>query len=183
MRANYSGMVTAESFWCKLTCLSLKVKILTKKLGADVGLIDVGGKTPLHWAASSSGEDAPRLVSLLIEIKPRSLFVAFLFLPRCPKMFPRSESKTVINWQDYEGRQPLHCAVTDSTDAVVAAIIKYSSQKPKRRGKNKHHSPRSPSCMLNALDNRLRSALHWAALVGRPSLIQMLLDRGAKALK
>ena len=36
--------------------------------------------------------------------------------------------------------------------------------------------------MLNALDNRLRSALHWAALVGRPSLIQMLLDRGAKAL-
>ena len=37
--------------------------------------------------------------------------------------------------------------------------------------------------MLNALDNRLRSALHWAALVGRPSLVQMLLDRGAKALK
>ena len=37
--------------------------------------------------------------------------------------------------------------------------------------------------MLNALDNRLRSALHWAALVGRPSIIQMLLDRGAKALK
>ena len=79
MRANYSGMVMAESFWCKLTCLPLKVKILTKKLGADVGLIDVGGKTPLHWAASSSGEDAPRLVSLLIEIKPRSLFVASLF--------------------------------------------------------------------------------------------------------
>ena len=52
---------------------SLKVKILTNKLGADVGLIDVGGKTPLHWAASSSGEDAPRLVSLLIEIKPRSV--------------------------------------------------------------------------------------------------------------
>ena len=37
----------------------------------------------------------------------------------------RSESKTVINWQDYEGRQALHCAVTESTDAVVAAIIKY----------------------------------------------------------
>ena len=37
--------------------------------------------------------------------------------------------------------------------------------------------------MLNALDNRLRSALHWAALVGRPSLVQMLLHRGAKALK
>ena len=37
--------------------------------------------------------------------------------------------------------------------------------------------------MLNALDNRLRSALHWAALVGRPSLVQMLLDRGAKAPK
>ena len=52
---------------------SLKVKILTNKLGADVGLIDVGGKTPLHWAASSSREDAPRLVSLLIEIKPRSV--------------------------------------------------------------------------------------------------------------
>ena len=34
--------------------------------------------------------------------------------------------------------------------------------------------------MLNALDNRLRSALHWAALLGRPSVSQMLLDRGAK---
>ena len=45
--------------------------------------------------------------------------------------FSRSESKTVINWQDYEGRQPLHCAVTDSTDAVVAAIIKYYSVFPK----------------------------------------------------
>ena len=44
---------------------------MTQKLGADVGLIDVGGKTPLHWAASSSEEDAARLVSLLIEIKPR----------------------------------------------------------------------------------------------------------------
>ena len=134
-------MVTAESFWCKLTCLPLKVKILTKKLGADVGLIDVGGKTPLHWAASSSGEDAPRLVSLLIEIKPRSLFVAFLFLPRCPEMFPRSESKTVINWQDYEGRQPLHCAVTDSTDAVVAAIIKYSSILTKKKRKKQTSFP------------------------------------------
>ena len=48
-----------------------QVKILTQKLGADVGLIDVGGKTPLHWAASGSQEDAARLVSLLIEIKPR----------------------------------------------------------------------------------------------------------------
>ena len=87
----------------------------------------------------------------------------------------------MINWQDYEGRQPLHCAVTDSTDAVVAAIIKYSFIRAKK--KNNHISLRSPSCMLNALDNRLRSALHWAALVGRPSLVQMLLDRGAKALK
>ena len=81
----------------------------------------------------------------------------------------------MINWQDYEGRQPLHCAVTDSTDAVVAAIIKYSSILTKK--KNDCVSSRSPSCMLNALDNRLRSALHWAALVGRPSLVQMLLDR------
>ena len=87
----------------------------------------------------------------------------------------------MINWQDYEGRQALHCAVTDSTDAVVAAIIKYSSILTKK--KNDCVSSRSPSCMLNALDNRLRSALHWAALVGRPSLVQMLLDRGAKALK
>ena len=87
----------------------------------------------------------------------------------------------MINWQDYEGRQALHCAVTDSTDAVVAAIIKYSSILTKK--KNDCVSSRSPSCMLNALDNRLRSALHWAALVGRPSLVQMLLDRGAKALE
>ena len=110
---------------CVNTCHPLKVKILTHKLGADVGLIDVGGKTPLHWAASSSTDDAPRLVSLLIDIKPRYFCGIFLFCrnTHCTS-FSRSESKTVINWQDYEGRQPLHCAVTDSTDAVVAAIIK-----------------------------------------------------------
>ena len=60
------------TFTCKFfLCLLWQVKILTQKLGADVGLIDVGGKTPLHWAASSPEEDAARLVSLLIEIKPR----------------------------------------------------------------------------------------------------------------
>ena len=129
------GFLHKHLFWVN-TCLLLKVKILTNKLGADVGLIDVGGKTPLHWAASSSKDDAPRLVSLLIEIKPRSLW-HFCFCRKKSKnfmlctSFSRSESKTVINWQDYEGRQPLHCAVTDSTDAVVAAIIKYYSVFPK----------------------------------------------------
>ena len=96
---------------------------MTQKLGADVGLIDVGGKTPLHWAASSSQEDAARLVSLLIEIKPR--YSKHLDQSAFYDLHSRSESKTVINWQDYEGRQALHCAVTESTDAVVAAIIKY----------------------------------------------------------
>ena len=86
-----------------------------------MGLIDVGGKTPLHWAASSSEEDAARLVSLLIEIKPR-----YSEHPdQIVSTISRSESKTVINWQDYEGRQALHCAVTESSNAVVAAIIKY----------------------------------------------------------
>lgn len=115
------------------------------KLGADIGLIDVEGKTPVHWAAASDGHDSPKLVTMLIGLKPRS------------------ESKTVINWQDYEGRQPLHCAVTQGNDAVVAALIK------------------SSSCMLNGLDHRLRSALHWAALAGKATVTRLLLERGAKA--
>ena len=34
---------------------------------------------------------------------------------------------------------------------------------------------------MNALDNCLRSALHWAALAGRAAACRLLLDRGAKA--
>ena len=121
-----------------------QAKIVTK-LGADIGMIDVEGKTPMHWAASSKSGDASKLINLLVHVKPRS------------------KSASVINWQDYEGRQPLHLAVMDNSSEVVSSIIS------------------SSSCMVNALDHRLRSALHWAALAGKESIVVMLLERGAKA--
>ena len=120
-----------------------QARIITK-IGADIGMIDVEGKTPMHWAASSKSEDSAKLIRLLVNLKPKST------------------SATVINWQDYEGRQPLHLAVMDNTQEVVSSILS------------------SSSCMINALDHRLRSALHWAALAGKREIVAMLLDHGAK---
>ena len=120
-----------------------QAKIITK-IGADIGMIDVEGKTPFHWAASSKSGDSAKLINLLVQLKPKS------------------RSATVINWQDYEGCQPLHLAVMENSPEVVSSIIS------------------SSSCMINALDHRLRSALHWAALAGKQSIVTMLLDRGAK---
>ena len=77
-----------------------------------------------------------------------------------------------MNWEDYEGRPPLHCAVTQGSEAVVAAIVKVSPRPL---------TPQSPSCMVNARDQQQRSALHWAAVAGRSQVVAILLGRGARA--
>ena len=66
---------------------------------------------------------------------------------------PRSGSKTVINSADYEGRTPLSFAAREGDEAAVVALLS------------------SPSCMVNSLDNSLRSALHWASIQGRAPIV------------
>ena len=119
-----------------------QAKIISK-LGADIGIIDVEGKTALHWAASSKSSDPEKLINLLVKMKTKG-------------------SSSVLSWQDYEGRQPLHLAVMANNPATVKTISQHSS------------------CMVNGLDHRLRSALHWAGAMGLSDIVSILLDTGAK---
>ncbi len=52
--------------------------------------------------------------------------------------------------------------MADSTIPVIRALLSYSH------------------CKINALDNNLRTALHWAAVLGRAPVCSLLLDCGAK---
>ena len=120
-----------------------QVKIISK-LGADIGIIDVEGKTALHFAATSSSSPPGKLLSALVNMKTRG-------------------SSSVLCWQDYDGRQPLHLAVTSANPDMVAAMIK------------------QPSCMINALDQRDRTPLHYAAIQGQEDIARLLLEAGAKS--
>ena len=120
-----------------------QVKIISK-LGADIGIIDVEGKTALHFAATSSSSAPGKLLGVLVTMKTRG-------------------SSSVLCWQDYEGRQPLHLAVISANPDMVAAII------------------RQTSCMINALDQRDRTPLHYAAIHGQEDIVRLLLEAGAKS--
>lgn len=57
-------------------------------------------------------------------------------------------TESLLNWQDYEGRTPLHFAVADGNEAVVKVLTSYQG------------------CNVTAYDNLFRTPLHWAALLG-----------------
>ena len=120
-----------------------QVKIISK-LGADIGIIDVEGKTALHFAATSSSSQPGKLLSALVTMRTRG-------------------ASSVLCWQDYDGRQPLHLAVISANPDMVSAIIKQTS------------------CMINALDQRDRTPLHYAAIHGQENIARLLLEAGAKS--
>ena len=121
------------------------VRLLLKR-GAKVEVNDVEGKTPLHWAVSSgsvcqeevknSYQNAVKTIQLLLQ-----------------------NSSSALNWQDYEGRVPLHLAVADSNAVEVIRALLADSR-----------------CQINALDNNNRSVLHWAAVLDRAQVCSLLLD-------
>ena len=67
----------------------------------------------------------------------------------------------VATWQDYEGRQALHLAVLSDNPEMVRALL------GERGG------------LVNSLDHRQRSALHWAA-VRANHCVTSLLEAGAE---
>ena len=117
---------------------------IVSKLGADIGIIDVEGKTALHWAATSKSTEPQKLINLLVNMKTKG-------------------SSSVLCWQDYEGRQPIHLAVLANNDKMVSAMTNQSS------------------CMINALDHRSRTGLHWAAVQGLKDIVYILLEAEAKS--
>ncbi|XP_071376347.1 inversin [Centroberyx affinis] len=113
------------------------VRLLIKH-DSNIGIPDSEGKIPLHWAAHSQEPSATQTVRCILEAAP---------------------TESLLNWQDYEGRTPLHFAVADGNEAVVEVLTSYEG------------------CSVTAYDNLFRTPLHWAALLGHARIVHLLLER------
>ncbi|XP_037532229.1 inversin [Nematolebias whitei] len=113
------------------------VRLLIKH-DSNIGIPDSEGKIPLHWAAHSQEASATQTVRCILEAAP---------------------TESLLNWQDYEGRTPLHFAVADGNEAVVKVLTSYKG------------------CNVTAYDNLFRTPLHWAALLGHAQIVHLLLER------
>ncbi|KAL6109182.1 invs [Pungitius sinensis] len=113
------------------------VRLLIKH-DSNIGIPDSEGKIPLHWAAHSQEPSATQTVRCILEAAP---------------------TESLLNWQDYEGRTPLHFAVADGNEAVVEVLTSYQG------------------CNVTAYDNLFRTPLHWAALLGHARIVHLLLER------
>ncbi|XP_067147189.1 inversin isoform X2 [Apteryx mantelli] len=113
------------------------VKLLIKH-DSNIGIPDIEGKIPLHWAANNKDPSAIHTVKCILEAAP---------------------TESLLNWQDYEGRTPLHFAVADGNIAVVDVLTSYEG------------------CNVTSYDNLFRTPLHWAALLGHAQIVHLLLER------
>ncbi|XP_048117745.1 inversin isoform X3 [Alosa alosa] len=113
------------------------VKLLIKH-DSNIGIPDSEGKIPLHWAAHNTHPNATHTVRCILEAAP---------------------TESLLNWQDYEGRTPLHFAVAVGNEEVVKALTSYEG------------------CSVTAYDNLFRTPLHWAALLGHSQIVHLLLER------
>ncbi|XP_077160733.1 inversin isoform X2 [Paroedura picta] len=113
------------------------VKLLIKH-DSNIGIPDVEGKIPLHWAANHKDPSAVHTVRCILDAAP---------------------TESLLNWQDYEGRTPLHFAVADGNVAVVDLLTSYEG------------------CNVTSYDNLFRTPLHWAALLGHAQIAHLLLER------
>ncbi|XP_015415961.1 PREDICTED: inversin isoform X1 [Myotis davidii] len=113
------------------------VKLLIKH-DSNIGIPDVEGKIPLHWAANHKDPSAVHTVRCILDAAP---------------------TESLLNWQDYEGRTPLHFAVADGNMTVVDVLTSYES------------------CNITSYDNLFRTPLHWAALLGHAQIVHLLLER------
>ncbi|XP_028836540.1 inversin isoform X3 [Denticeps clupeoides] len=113
------------------------VKLLIKH-DSNIGIPDSEGKIPLHWAAHNTHPNATDTVRCILDAAP---------------------TESLLNWQDYEGRTPLHFAVADGNQEVVKVLTSYEG------------------CNITAYDNLFRTPLHWAALLGHARIVHLLLER------
>nr|XP_028557988.1 inversin isoform X1 [Podarcis muralis] len=113
------------------------VKLLIKH-DSNIGIPDIEGKIPLHWAANHKDPSAVHTVKCILDAAP---------------------TESLLNWQDYEGRTPLHFAVADGNVAVADLLTSYEG------------------CNVTSYDNLFRTPLHWAALLGHAQIVHLLLER------
>ncbi|TRY84588.1 hypothetical protein DNTS_001326 [Danionella cerebrum] len=118
------------------------VKLLIRH-DSNIGIPDSEGKIPLHWAAHNKHPNATQTVRCILDAAP---------------------TESLLNWQDYEGRTPLHFAVADGNEAVVDVLTSYEG------------------CSVTAYDNLFRTPLHWAALLGHAKIVHLLLERNKSGM-
>lgn len=139
------------------------VRLLIKH-DSNIGIPDSEGKIPLHWAAHSQEPSATQTVRCILvhtiehtHVKLSSSSPSLLISPHvcfshsclaCLCVKEAAPTESLLNWQDYEGRTPLHFAVADGNEAVVEVLTSYEG------------------CNVTAYDNLFRTPLHWAALLG-----------------
>ncbi|KAJ8371550.1 hypothetical protein AAFF_G00307300 [Aldrovandia affinis] len=134
-------------------CLALLLKHMAP---GEVDTQDKNKQTALHWSAFYNH---PEHVKLLIKHDsnigipdPSATHTVRCILEAAP-------TESLLNWQDYEGRTPLHFAVADGNEAVVEVLTSYEG------------------CSVTAYDNLFRTPLHWAALLGHARIVHLLLER------
>nr|XP_057940446.1 inversin isoform X5 [Doryrhamphus excisus] len=111
---------------------------------------DLEEMTPLHLATR---HPSPKALALLLKhIGPGEVDTQ-------DKNKEAAPTESLLNWQDYEGRTPLHFAVADGNQAVVEVLTSYQG------------------CNVTAYDNLFRTPLHWAALLGHAKIVHLLLER------
>ncbi len=84
--------------------------------------MDVEGKTPLHWAASSGGTVAARA-------KLKGCGAGGVLKGADPAKTVKilvDAAPNVLNWQDYEGRMPLHLGALIKETLYHLAQIAFS---------------------------------------------------------
>ncbi|KAI5620838.1 inversin isoform X1 [Silurus asotus] len=118
------------------------VKLLIKH-DSNIGIPDSEGKIPLHWAAHNKHPNATHTVRCILDAAP---------------------TESLLNWQDYEGRTPLHFAVADGNEEVVEVLTSYKG------------------CSVTAYDNLFRTPLHWASLLGHARIVHLLLERNKSGM-
>ena len=161
---------------------------LLLEMGANAGIPDIEGQTPLHWAVRNI--DSRETVRLILESVP-----------------------SLLNWQDHEGRTPLHIAVCLGNGSVVEELLK-GVEIPKKKNspslkRSKSNSvlrktsmkllKRTNTSKINELpnnsedqkteinsskiypdpsipDNAFRTVLHCAAQIGNPEICENLLN-------
>ncbi|XP_052474363.1 inversin isoform X1 [Carassius gibelio] len=139
---NFSTKTQTALHWSAFYNHPEHVKLLIKH-DSNIGIPDSEGKIPLHWAAHNKHPNATRTVRCILEAAP---------------------TESLLNWQDYEGRTPLHFAVADGNEAVVEVLTSYEG------------------CSVTAYDNLFRTPLHWAALLGHAKIVHLLLERNKSGM-
>ena len=155
------------------------LQLLVKKFNVKekINILDINKRSALHWACALGSYDQAKILSKLgadiglIDVEGKT-GLHWAATARCAE--PRKLVKLLLNlktagskasvaaWQDYEGRQALQLAVLSDNPEMVAALL---------------GETRPP--LLDSLDHRGRTALHWAALRAN-SCVSCLLEAGAE---